>query len=194
MMIYFDWMHIFISLAALVAALIILWKQNKSFSYLFFFSIFWIYLMGVVSVVAFPFPVGFPNQDFKPSVNLVPFDFGSCQMINLCIRGIFDNILLAIPFGFGISFIARIKPQNIFWLAIAVGFTFELFQLIISLVIQSPFRVVDINDVILNATGVLIGYGIFRIFGWLYLFAARRFDFKPKYIFAYIYNVVADHQ
>jgi len=34
---------------------------------------------------------------------------------------------------------------------------------------------VDVNDVLLNAVGVLLGYGIFRIFAWLYLMITRRF-------------------
>ncbi len=178
MMIDFNNTHLLIGVVALVVALIILWRQNKSFSYLFFFSVFWIYLMGVVSVVAFPFPIGYPNPDFKPSVNFIPLNFGDCSYLILCLRNIYENILLTIPFGFGISFIARINPKNIFWLAIAVGFTFELVQLIISFAIRSSFRVVDINDVILNATGVLLGYGIFRIFGWVYSYVTNRLKIR----------------
>ncbi len=193
MMVYFGLTQIYVSLAILVIVLIVLRSKSKSFSYLLFFSIFWIYLMSVVSVVAFPFPVGISNPDFKPSINLIPFYFGRCEMINLCMRDIFDNILLTVPFGFGISFIFRFKPNNITWLAMTVGFSFEITQLIISFIFKSAFRSVDINDVILNATGVLVGYGIFRIFGLLYLLNTQRFGLKPKYIFAYIYNIIADH-
>ena len=192
MMVNFTNAHLFIGIITLSIVLILLWKKNKNFSYLFFFSIFWVYMMGVVSMVAFPFPIGYPSPDFKPSVNLVPFDFGICHpgMLSLCIWSIYENILLTIPFGFGIGFIVHIKSKNIFWLAVAVGFTFELIQLIISLVTRSSFRVVDINDVILNATGVLLGYGAFRIFGWLYSYITNRLKIRHSHIFTYIYDVV----
>jgi len=151
--------------------------------------------MGVVSVVVFPFPIDIPNPNFKPSINLIPFYFGSCfdYLPALCLRNIYENILLTIPFGFGISFVMQFKPKNIIWLALAVGFAFELTQLIISLLFRTAFRSVDINDLILNAIGVLLGYGIFKIFGWLYLFVTHRFSIQPKTIFAYIYNILTPH-
>jgi len=178
----------------LALALIVLWRQQKGFAYLFFFSVFWIYMMSAISVVAFPFPIGIPNPNFKPNVNLIPLNFGDCSFLILCIRNIYENILLTIPFGFGISFIAHIKPRNIFWLAFAVGFTFELIQLVISLAVRSPFRVVDINDVILNAAGMLLGYGLFKIFEATYSFITRLFTIQHRYVFAYVYEVVCQHE
>ena len=192
-MIYFGAADIYVSLTILVIVLIVLWKRDQSPSYRFFFSIFWIYLMGVISVVAFPFPIDIPNPNFKPSINLIPFYFGNCGMISLCLRDSYENILLTIPFGFGVSFILRLKPKNIIWLALAVGFAFETVQLIISFTFKSAFRSVDINDVILNAAGVLFGYGIFKILGWLYLFAIQKFDLQPKHIFFYIYKIITPH-
>jgi len=192
MMIYFGWAQIYVGLAALAFSLIVLWKRNKSLSYLFFFAIFWIYLMGVVGVVVFPFPIDVPNPNFKPSINLIPFYFGSCftYLPALCLRGIYENILLTIPFGFGISFILSLKQKYIIWLALAVGFVFETAQLIVSIAFKSAFRSVDINDVILNATGVLLGYGLFRIFGVIYSFIIHKIQIQPRYIFTYVYDIV----
>jgi len=190
MMIDFGWMHILVGIAALGIALTILWIKGKSFSYLFFFSIFWIYLMGVVSLVAFSFPIGYPNLDFKPSVNLIPLKFGDCSYIILCFTNIYQNILLTAPLGFGISFIAQIKPRHIYWLALAVGLALEIIQLIISLLVRSPFRAVDINDLLLNALGVLLGYIIFRIFDRSYSVVIQKSQIQPRYIFGYIYDIV----
>jgi len=147
-------------------------------------------MIGVISVVVFPFPVGVTAPNFKPSINLIPLRFGDCSFAMLCVRNIYENILLTMPFGFGINFITRIKSQNVFWLALAVGFTCEFTQLIISLIFKSAFRSVDINDVILNATGVLFGYGLFRIFGWLFGYVTDRFEIRHQTIFAYIDAVV----
>lgn len=192
MLIYFGSRHLLLCLFALAITLIVLWKQKKNFSYPLFFSVFWIYLIGVASVVVFPIhiPDGDLYSAFSLQVNLVPFNFGSCDPLILCLRNVYENILLTIPFGLGVSFIANIKPRNILWMALAVGLAFEILQLVISLVVRSSFRVVDINDVLLNAIGVLIGYGLFRIFGKFYSAATHKFQIRYRHIFAYIYDVV----
>jgi glycopeptide antibiotics resistance protein len=192
-MINFSYVHLLIGIFVLVIALVVLWKRKKSFSYLLCFSVFWVYIIYVASVIVFPFPVlgNYPYPNFKPSINLVLFDFGSCQMMSLCLRNIFENILLTTPFGFGISFIVRLNPKDFLWLAFLVGFVFEITQLVISFLVRSAFRVVDINDVILNAVGVFLGYGFYRIFGWLYLLATQKFGIRRRHLFDYIYNVVS---
>jgi len=85
--------------------------------------------------------------------------------------GIIGNIILTMPFGFGLSFVVPIKAKAIFGIAVGVGFGIEAIQLIISLLLGYPYRVIDVNDALLNACGVLLGFGLFRIFTWLYLSA-----------------------
>jgi glycopeptide antibiotics resistance protein len=191
-MIEFNSRYFLLGIAILAVLLIILWFQKKCFSYLFFFSIFWIYLLYVVSVVVFPFPViGIPaGEIFRPSINLIPLYFGSCGVLaNICYMNIIGNILITMPFGFGINFIVRVKARNILWLALVIGLLFEATQLIISLIFKSSFRSIDINDVILNAIGVLLGYGCFMVFARLYLTVTQRFKFKNAGIFEYIHNI-----
>jgi glycopeptide antibiotics resistance protein len=129
------------------------------------------------------------NGAFSLGINLIPFYFHDCSMLGLCVRDIIENIILTIPFGFGINFLTRIKPGNIIWLAITIGLGFELYQLLMSLVFRSGFRAVDINDSILNGTGVLLGYVLFRVFAWVYLKVTKRFEIKHKWLFAYIYSI-----
>lgn len=191
MLIFFEAIHLYILLAILVIVLIYLRIQGRRLFHLFFCAVFGIYLIGVVSVVIFPIHI--PQNDMalgrELPLNFVPFDFGRCDFLSLCIRNIYENILLTMPFGFGISFITKIKSHHITWLAVTVGLIFEVTQLMISLAIGSLFRVVDINDVILNAIGVLFGYSLFRIFGWLFLFVTQKFGVSDKHIFAYVYEV-----
>jgi glycopeptide antibiotics resistance protein len=190
-LITFDELDLLIGLSVLVCLLPIVWRQKRSVPYLLFFSIFWVYLLAVVQAVVFPILINLEssNTTFTPNINLIPFAFGNCSMLYLCVRSIIENILLTVPFGFGINFLLPIKPRSIFWLAVVTGLMFELSQLIISLVFRSGFRVVDINDVIFNSIGVLIGYVIFRLFAWVYLKIAEYFDFKHKWLFVDIYNV-----
>jgi len=195
MMVYFDETDLLIGIIILFAILPVVWWKKRNLSYLLFFSIFWLYLLSVVSVVVFPV---FINADyagtFRPSINVIPFYFGDCQLPELCIRSIIENIILTIPFGFGVNFLVKIKPKYIFWLALAVGFMIEFSQLVISLVFRSGFRSTDVNDVILNGTGVLVGYVSFQLFGRLYLKITEHFNFKHKLIFADIYEIALQTQ
>jgi len=185
--------HLFVGFAILAFILIFLWKQKRDLWYLFFFAAFGLYLLFVLSGIIFPIALLSPEHAklFKPRLNLIPFYFGRCDpMPVLCIGSAIENILLTIPFGFGISFIARLRSKDFLWLAPLVGLVFEMIQLILSYVFRSAFRATDINDVIFNALGVWLGYGVFRIFGWLYLTVTQRFEIKGRHLFAYIYDVV----
>ena len=197
MFIEFDGNDLLIGIGILCVLLPVLWWQKRSLSYLLFFSIFWFYLLVVVAVIIFPIAIDIDYTDtvFKPSINLIPFYFGSCFMlVNLCVRSIIENVVLTIPFGFGINFLFRIKSKYVFWLAFTVGFIFEFSQLVISLMFRSGFRATDINDVILNGIGVLVGHALFRLFAWLYLKITEYFNFKHKLIFADIYEVALQTQ
>jgi len=116
-----------------------------------------------------------------PSINLIPFNFGDCSILDLCVRSIIENIILTIPFSFGINFLVKIKTKYIFRLAFVVGFGFEFSQLVISLAFRSAFRTIDINDVILNGMGVLIGYALFRAFAWVTIKIVEYYKIKEPY-------------
>lgn len=191
-MIEFTYSHLLLGIATLAVILIYLVKQNRSFWYLLFFSVFWIYLLYVASVIVFPIaPLSEEYYEiFKPRVNLIPLHFGTCDMPWLCSRDIVGNVLLTMPFGFGVSFIALLRSKDFVWLPLLVGVTLETAQLIISYLFRSPFRAVDINDVLLNAIGVWLGYSVFRVFGWLYVYITQKFKINNKYMFAYIYDIV----
>ncbi len=195
MFINFELVHLQIGAATLAVLLVILRFQKRSWSYLFFFTIFWIYLLGVVANAVFPIVIPDPEtltqSPFSPSLNLIPFYFGACYLPELCLRNIFENILLTVPFGFGVNFIARLKARDFLWLPAAVGLALESIQLLISLAARSGFRVIDINDVLLNAAGVLIGYAFFRLFAWTYLEVTRRIDAPLGGIFAYIREITS---
>jgi len=192
MFIDFDKNALLIGLGILCILLPLVWWQKRNLSYLLFFSVFWVYLLAVVDVVIFPIAVGVGNSNtaFRANINLIPFYFGGCStLINFCAINIIGNTVLTIPFGFGINFLAKIKPKNSFWLAIIVGFVFEFSQLVISLAFKSRSHVVDVNDVILNGLGVLLGYALFRCFAWAYLKAGEHLNIKYKWLFADIRDV-----
>jgi glycopeptide antibiotics resistance protein len=130
---------------------------------------------------------------FSSFINLVPFNFGFglSEMPGLVVMQIVQNILLTVPFGFGLSFVARVRPRDFRWIIPAVGVGIEGMQLIISLALGYPYHVIDINDAILNALGVLIGYRLFCLFAVAYAWVVRRMSSAPGGLPGYLYAVAS---
>lgn len=192
-LIVFDKLDILIGLCILVCLLIVLWRRQRSLPYLLFFSILWLYLLVVVSTVIFPIvidPQGGQASLFS-EINLLPLYFGACSVAFSCLKDVLLNILLTVPFGFGINFLLRVKPRSFLWLAPSIGLVLELSQLIVVVVFRSRFHAIDINDAIFNAIGVLIGYALFRLFAWVYVEIAHYFSFQHKWLLADIYSVAS---
>src|SRR5690349_2199753 len=105
MLLFFNEYHLAIGVGILCVLAPVLWWRKRSLSYLLFFSIFWLYLLAVVAVVIFPIAINADQSAaaFIPAINLIPFYFGQCQMLELCVRSIIENIVLTVPFGFGIN-------------------------------------------------------------------------------------------
>lgn len=194
MMVDFTPLDLVICLAVLAANLYLLWRQGRGWPYLVCFAVFGVYLIALLSVVIFPFTIPdtshgvFPNM-LMPSFNLIPFYFGPCYSAGMCVRGILQNVVLTFPFGFGLSFLMRVRPKQIWGWALAVGVGLELAQLLVSIIFKSPFRIVDINDLILNAAGVLFGYGIFWLFARGFLRWTRKRPLRPTDLITFLQRV-----
>lgn len=90
--------------------------------------------------------------------NLIPFReiFRYQVGSRLFIRNIVGNILLFLPYGyFAADYLKSSKVSSICFLTMIVSLTIELVQLNIG-------RTFDIDDVILNTFGGMLGYFIFR--------------------------------
>jgi glycopeptide antibiotics resistance protein len=192
---------LFIVLLVLLAFL----KYHKhSLSYLICVFIFGTYLLYALSKVFFPIAIsGTMAQDWRahhahwshwgPYLNLRPFPFSGprySQDASAYLHTLILNVLLTVPFGFGIHFIRRVRTRYILRLAIGVGLVIEGTQLLISLLLRYPYRVIDINDILMNMLGVLLGFGLFRLFGWLYVWVTQRLNIQHIRLGAYIYDVV----
>ena len=132
--------------------------------------IFIAYITAVVCIVFFPIlydePVVYGNG--YTWYNLVPFatiaetvsdGFGETAFLQ-----IFGNIFLSVPFGFFVMmWMKKPKLWKMFVFAFAFTITIELSQMFIGFAINNMYRNVDIDDVILNATGAFIGFGIYKI-------------------------------
>lgn len=88
---------------------------------------------------------------FQPNINLIPFVNGLNMEFLL-------NVLLFIPLGFFCPMISKNYEQvkNVLFIGIGFSFVIEISQLF------TLHRATDINDIISNTLGTLIGYLCFR--------------------------------
>ncbi|WP_079707689.1 VanZ family protein [Paraliobacillus ryukyuensis] len=185
----------FSGVIALAAALLLIFillllkfKLKKSYMYLFFFSIFYIYLCYVLDYTQFPIIIdeNMKNeigQNVWADANLIPFNPN-----HFAIKPSLLNVLLTIPFGFGICFILKVNFKQIALLGVLLGICLESLQLIIALIVGFTTRYVDVNDLILNFSGVILGYGVFKIFMISFKSLIEKFDVSLNSFLKYIYD------
>jgi len=172
--------------ALLVLAGVFNWRRSHNRARLVFLALLGFYLLLAIRETLFPIYLGDgwrqPLLAIFSRINLRPFYFGGLFGLypHIARLEIFGNLLLTVPLGFLLPLVVRIRPRRLPWLLLAGGLSFELGQLILNLVFGATSRSVDINDVILNASGTLIGYGLFRLLAGAVRFAARRGRAAPQ--------------
>ncbi len=188
-------------LGVLCIMLVILRRRKQSWPFLFFFSVFWVYLLVMVGMVLFPIPRLTPADADSWSqrarwifekINLIPFDYSRYVYVPhmyIFLRDVVANILLTMPFGFGFSFVVRLRAKRVPALAILAGVGIETAQLIADLILGMNYRSVDINDSIMNAIGVMLGYVIYRLIAWCYLRIMEKYNPGRHGLWAYIYHI-----
>jgi len=112
-----------IAFLGILGFLIILLRRNRSPSYIFCFAVFWVYILLLMSKTIFPIPLPedsltrWPVTNILSRVNLIPFRFGHLfeNHPNVVFRELIGNVLLTVPFGFSIPFVAVFRAKNIPW-------------------------------------------------------------------------------
>ena len=164
------------------------WHKEHSWPSMFFLVFFWVYILVVLAMIFFPirihqeWPSNITPQNILGTlsrVNLIPFNFGGLLNANSSVifEQLIGNILLTLPFGFGLPFLVRVPGRRIFWLALISGLALEGIQLLIMLLgmISAYGHTIDVNDACLNSIGVLVGYGLYISFAWCYRALISRF-------------------
>lgn len=191
-MLYFFPYPFLAGCALLLLLLILSWRRHHNRTRLFFLALFWIYLLLAARETLFPFPLD--NTQRQPldwilaHINLRPFYFGGLYgpIPHIARLEIFGNLLLTIPFGLLLPLATRSKISRLPWLILLGGLSFETAQFTLCLVYGGNYRSVDINDVILNTTGTLIGYGFFCLFAGVFRFVSMRFKIPETGLKAYL--------
>jgi glycopeptide antibiotics resistance protein len=146
-------------------------KKRKSFAYLMFFALFYIYFFKVLDITLFQFQslillkYFMPNlilngQTGEKSLNLIPLITLTPQDLKTSLL----NILLFVPFGFLLPFVTNLRMKKVVIYGALVSITIELLQFWTGFLANITFRIADINDVIFNTVGVAAGYILFFAF------------------------------
>jgi len=108
---------------------------------------FIIYMMLLFRIVTFQ-DVNYSDFNIIPFKEMFRYEFGS----KLFIKNVVGNMIMFVPYGFFISYILKErKPWNIILLSIFASCTIEITQYRIG-------RVFDIDDILLNLIGGVLGY------------------------------------
>ena len=168
-------------------------RLKKNLAYLIFFTIFYVYIVKVLDYTLFQFQSLVLLRHFMPdlilngqtdgkAMNLIPLITLTPQDLKTSLL----NILLLIPFGFGLPFITNYRMKKIVVLGALFSIAIEFMQLITGFMAKITFRIADINDVIFNTVGVAIGYILFVGFVRIYRPMSDNWEISANPILRYI--------
>jgi glycopeptide antibiotics resistance protein len=167
--------------------------RKKDSVYLLFFTLFYIYLFKTLDYTLFQFQSLLLLKHFVPNlilngqpdgenINLIPIVTLKPQDLTTSLL----NILLLIPFGFGLPFISNLHMKSVILIGVLFSVVIELLQLVTGFMARVTFRIADINDVIFNTIGVSIGYILFVKFVRTYRRISHHWEISANPILRYI--------
>ena len=116
--------------------------------------IFVIYILMFFQIVTYQDVISYGNN-FIPFKELTRYTFGS----SLFYKNIIGNILLFMPYGFFVSYYLRLEKKDK-WLALGLVFLVSISIECVQLLIGRCF---DVDDILLNLIGGMVGFYIYRI-------------------------------
>lgn len=136
-------------------------------------ALFCTYLVGAAHFALLPLtfdplaPEKFGPIEVGRLIELRPFFMSRTDVMPLSQALL--NVLLTVPFGFGLPFVFHLRGREVLLMGVLFSFGIELAQLAAdALYLALPPWSIDINDVFLNSLGVFVGYGAFRLVSIIY--------------------------
>ncbi|MEG0022284.1 MAG: VanZ family protein [Bacilli bacterium] len=150
-----TWPMILICMIIIITLRITYFIKNKTKPIIYkelLSAAFIVYVLCLFYVVTFQ-DVNYANSNFIPFKEMFRYDFGT----RLFIKNIIGNIVLFIPYGFFIGYYLKLEKFKLsFLLTLVVSITIETTQLAIG-------RVFDIDDILLNVIGGLLGTYVYTV-------------------------------
>lgn len=163
-------------------------KKGRGSTDLLFFTLFYVYLCKVVEYTLLQFQFQFlqylvpgrlmlRGNAAMENLNLIPLVALTSQDVRTSLL----NVLLFVPFGFGLPFVTPYGLAKTVIVGAACSFVIEALQLLTGLLTKVSFRIADVNDLIFNTLGATLGYVLFVGFvrGYRRLTAGTKFAAHP---------------
>ena len=152
----FTWPMVVISIIILVSIRVCYLIKSKERLVLYkelSMLIFGIYILCLFQVVTFQDDVTWATNNFIPFKEIMRYNITS----RLFFKNVLGNMIMFLPFGFFVSFYLKSEKITLpLFLILIASISIEIVQLLIG-------RVFDVDDIILNILGGLLGYGIYFI-------------------------------
>ncbi len=146
-----TWPMILISVVIIVSLRITYLIKNKQHLTLYkelLMLSFIIYILCLFQIVTFQDDVMWSSNNFIPFKEIFRYRLGS----RLFLKNVLGNVVLFLPFGFFTSYYLNPKKSySVIILTLIASISIETVQLVIG-------RVFDVDDIILNLIGGIIGY------------------------------------
>lgn len=178
---------LFFMLIWFVLSMVLKLKYKKDYTYIFFFTIFYVYICNVIKYTQFPIMV---NEFMKEQIgqqiftqaNWIPLITLRMEDISLSML----NIVLTIPFGFGLPFLIKVNLKKSFVFGLLLSISLEFTQLCVAMLVGFSMRYLDINDIIFNVFGVIIGFFLYKGFRFLLKWLIQQFSIKSNVLLDFL--------
>ena len=157
----FTWPMVIISVVIMVSFRIAYLIRNKEKFVLYkevLMLIFGVYILCLFQVVTFQDDTAWASNNFIPFKEIFRYSITS----RLFVKNVLGNMIMFLPFGFFVSYYLKAEKITLpIVLTLIASISIELVQLAIG-------RVFDVDDIILNLLGGIMGffiYSILRIIG-----------------------------
>ncbi|MBC1231026.1 VanZ family protein [Listeria booriae] len=163
MIIYFDYWEVITSIIIIYLLCVIAFRFffHKNWVFMIYFTIFYIYLAGVVNLTQFPIyateAMVSQGNSIWEGISLVPF-------ATVDVKTYILNICMTIPFGFGLPFLMKASEKKMIVMSVLFILLIESSQFIIGVMVGYMYRIFDVDDIIFNFIGCMIGYVLFILF------------------------------
>ena len=145
---------------------LVLYKELMSYFFV-------IYILCLFYVVTFH-DVSWSTSNFIPFKEIMRYNFGT----KLFYKNVIGNMVMFVPFGFFVSYFLKLdKISIISILTLITSITIEWTQLLIG-------RVFDVEDILLNLIGGVVGFLLYNI---IHSLRVKLPNFLKK---DYIYNII----
>lgn len=112
---------------------------------------FVLYIMALFYIVTFQ-DVSWSTSNFIPFKEIFRYQLFSSSFY----KNVMGNLIMFMPYGFFISYFLKLDKKKIaLFMSLLVSLTIEITQLLIG-------RVFDVDDILLNVLGGLLGYYIYK--------------------------------